>query len=345
MFLRLCSFLRMPAKLTFFCGGFIGFVLVHMNLKFSTYQTLALFTFNGLRNSLPIKVDISIVNSDDVAKQLSSKVQVLCWIMTQPKNLELKTKHVRATWAKHCNMVLYMSSNASDFPTVGLNVSEGRDNLYMKTIQALHYIHTHHLDSAEWFLKADDDTFVVVENLRRLLSGYNTDEPVYLGHRFGMFVTQGYMSGGAGYVLSREAIRRFVQGFSSGQCTHTSPLEDVALGMCMETMKVKAGDSRDELLRETFNPFTPESHLIPPATEEHIWSYDYYKRKRGPEYCSDFAISFHYIQPEMMYELEYYTHHLRPFGYQYRFTPGVSANVTESQEITNKTETINSTVI
>lgn len=133
----------------------------------------------------------------------------MCWIMTYPKNLEKKTKHVQATWAKHCNMVLYMSSNTSDFPTVGLNVSEGRDHLYWKTIRALQYIYAHHLDTAEWFLKADDDTFVVVENLRRLLSRYDTDKPVYLGHRFKVFVKQGYMSGGAGYVLSREALRRF----------------------------------------------------------------------------------------------------------------------------------------
>ncbi|KAK3515415.1 hypothetical protein QTP70_018880, partial [Hemibagrus guttatus] len=300
-----------------------------MNLKFINDQTLALHKFNKIRSNHPIKVDISSMKSDEVAKQLSSKVRILCWIMTQPKNLQLKTKHVRATWTKHCNMVLYMSSIASDFPTIGLNMSESRNHLYLKTIRALHYIHAHHLDAAEWFLKADDDTFVVVENLRHLLSRYDTEEPVYLGHRFRVFVEQGYMSGGAGYVLSREAMRRFVQGFSSGQCTHSSPLEDVALGMCMQTMKVEAGDSRDEMLRETFNPFTPESHLLPPATGKQDWHYDYYQPKRGPECCSDFVISFHYIQPERMYELEYYTYHLRPFGYQYRFKPTFLANVTE----------------
>lgn len=40
--------------------------------------------------------------------------------------------------------------------------------------------------------------------------------------------------------------------------------------------------------------------------------------------CSDYAISFHDIQPERMYELEYYAHHLRPFGYRYGFEPAVS---------------------
>lgn len=200
--------------------------------------------------------------------------------MTRPENLLKKVQHVRDTWAKHCNLVLYMSSQSSDFPTVGLNVSEGRSQLYWKTIRAFQYLHAHHLQDADWFLKADDDTFVVVENLRYLLSRHDTEEPVYFGHRFRPLVRQGYMSGGAGYVLSREALRRFVQGFITGRCKHFSSVEDMALGRCMETMGVKAGDSRDPNKRETFNPFTPENLLISPKSGKQAWSYSYYKTKR-----------------------------------------------------------------
>lgn len=218
------------------------------------------------------------------ATNSSNTVRVLCWIMTGPNNLESRTKHIRETWGKRCNKVLYMSSVKTDFPTVELNVSEGRDNLYWKTIRAFQYIHQHHLDEADWFLKADDDTFVVVENLRYVLSKYDPEKPWYVGRRFTPFISQGYMSGGAGYVLSKEALRRFIKGFDTGQCTHFSTIEDMALGKCMETMKVELADSRDVKGRQTFHSYPPGYYLIRQLPRPRPW-YLIYEHYEPIEVC------------------------------------------------------------
>ena len=121
---------------------------------------------------------------------------------------------MKATWGRRCNKILVMSSITDhEVPTIKLKLGEGGDNythLWGKTKSAFRHIYQNHFDDYDWFVKADDDTYMIIENLRYLLKDYNSSHPLYFGRKL-IWEEQGFMSGGAGYVLSKEALRRFIE--------------------------------------------------------------------------------------------------------------------------------------
>ncbi|KAK3108335.1 hypothetical protein FSP39_005791 [Pinctada imbricata] len=203
--------------------------------------------------------------------------------MTTPNNHKTKATAVRDTWAKRCNITLFMSTREDkSIPTIALPVKEGRADLWAKTKAAFLYIHAHYKSDADWFIKTDDDTYIIMENLRYFLHNQSLEIPAYHGRRLKPWVNQGFMSGGAGYVINSKALELLVtKGFTNtSMCNpHVSKDEDVELGKCFDNLNVKAGDSRDGLGRERFLSYTMEQHMVPGVIPAAYKAFFYYNEK------------------------------------------------------------------
>lgn len=256
----------------------------------------------------------------------SNGPRILCTVFTYKKNFKLKAKYVDKTWGKRCDKTIFMSGHLnesernfySDMDIVYLNVTDtNRLNLTTKTIQTLLYSNKYLINKFDWILKADDDTYVIVENLREFLANKCPTDNIYYGFRYKPYAPDTFKhdfnSGGAGYVISNKVVRQFSENYMTNKnfCRNTTGSEDVDIAKCLKEMNVQVGDSRDELGLERFHPLSYESmwNITP---KNRTYHHARFPLKKNSDCCSASSISFHYTTGQKALQLDYLLYNLSP---------------------------------
>jgi glycoprotein-N-acetylgalactosamine 3-beta-galactosyltransferase len=274
----------------------------------------------------------------------SSTPRILCFIMTHTQ-ATLKTKAVQKTWGRKCDKLI-LASNESDtkIGAVSMASNASYSGLWNKLNETLEYIWRHHRNEGyDWVFKADDDTFVIMENLKAYLAspevtkdmhkpvihGRRYSSPLYgnlekrevyfanpknadFGKRFYQKMDRKapvlYNYGGSGYAMNFPYVEKFLEVMKGPDTLHGSPPEDQAHAVVMAFHDIWPSNTRDKTGRERFHPEDPRV-MYGMSEEKHRLFNDNHQATGGLSIgaacCSEKSISFHHVKPKDMVAMDW----------------------------------------
>ncbi|CCD64740.1 N-acetylgalactosaminide beta-1,3-galactosyltransferase [Caenorhabditis elegans] len=244
---------------------------------------------------------LDLIEVSPAAQRLPKKGKLFCWVQTSTIYHDTRSLAINETWIHRCDHgQLFTSERFNDtripYSTVFKGIPDDYYNLFFKSRYAFHHIYTNISSEFDWYLKADDDTFVIVENLRSFLSTLNPDEPHYLGYVLKPYLKNGYNAGGAGYILSRAALKIFSeQLYSNATLCPDDIYEDVGIARCLANAGMYPEDTRNSLGQNRFNTFSPSDTFH--QTKAGI-DWVKFKENKGYEAFANDLISFHKLSPD-----------------------------------------------
>jgi glycoprotein-N-acetylgalactosamine 3-beta-galactosyltransferase len=171
------------------------------NLSFLAVTVLSIVLFSTLfikfNDGSTLKISLPVQYVAPLVSSRSNSLRILCLVLTSPKTWFNRAKAVNATWGPRCDRYYFVTEPSSDklsseqkqiiesMPVAPIpNITAGYDHLTRKSNLALLFAHDQHLNDFDWFVKADDDTYLIVDHLRDFLSEQNASEPVTFGYNF-----------------------------------------------------------------------------------------------------------------------------------------------------------------
>ena len=161
-------------------------VIDRYKIKIKIFLSI-IFLFFGVYLLLNgIKSPVQIVH--DPQNHSRSDPRIYCFILTAPKYFDTRARAVNSTWAPRCDRYAFISEYSND--TKGLpiapipNITIGYAHLTRKSNLALRYIYENFANDYDWVVKADDDTYLFIDNLKSFLKEHNSSKPVTFGYNF-----------------------------------------------------------------------------------------------------------------------------------------------------------------
>ncbi|CEF63266.1 Glycoprotein-N-acetylgalactosamine 3-beta-galactosyltransferase 1 [Strongyloides ratti] len=286
----------------------IIFTLFNISLNESTFS---------IKQLVPSSCNIENPSFEKLSDFLYTNVSIFCLIHSSPKYKNKRAIHQKATWLKRCNNYIFVSSDEDkSLPAIKGGKEDGYQFSNERIRYGLTYVYENFGNKYDWFLKGDDDNYIIMENLRTFLLLRDSSIDQYYG--FKLKLNHEYMSG-AGFILSKSALEKMVTiAFKNNTICSDKPNipEDVEFGNCLKNINILPMDSRDSDNKHMFVPssFDEFSSMIKNSHFDGFVKMSPYEIKKGYTSLSKYPISFHYVTGDMFYGLEYLFYHASVIG-------------------------------
>ena len=241
-----------------------------------------------------------------LSSELRSKKTLLIAVLASRARFNRTVAMVNETWAAwmepEVDYAIFAAGTGAPVPNVywlrGMqDLAEGEGNLN-QMFYVLKYLRSSFVRQYQWFLLVSENTYIVVQDLVRMLSGLDASKPVYMGHfasedrktmaRLHLLPNEYYCVWGPGIVLSNAALVAIAIHLDScrhladtfGSQSSNSHLElgrgDVELGRCFSRQVGVQCTSFEEVSHSpslSLLPYFPLSYYLSPSTPSFLPSF------------------------------------------------------------------------
>jgi glycoprotein-N-acetylgalactosamine 3-beta-galactosyltransferase len=290
------------------------------------------------------------VDESEVAPSARPYPRIFCYVNTISSYHKSHAQLVADTWGQRCDKLVFFSNvtgtmvaNANtpmerSYDIIKMNAPADYYHLWLKHREVVQYVYDHYRHDYDWFYKADDDAYVIVDNFRAYLRRpeivmNHKRQPMHLGKRFNLTADRVrdliqdkqlaarwwkrwdrlvFNSGGPGYAMNRLFLDKFVASMKDKSCLSESwaeySPEDTGTTYCMMWHDVLPWDTRDVHGRPRWHAANPGGEYgMTPAVAKGYWL-DFHQGigglRWGKDCCATDSIGWHYIKGPTMYHME-----------------------------------------
>ncbi|XP_044031818.1 chondroitin sulfate glucuronyltransferase isoform X1 [Siniperca chuatsi] len=185
----------------------------------------------------PNKPHKKVLRTRYIHTELGIRERLLVGVLTSRATLNTLAVAVNRTVAHHFHRTFFFTGLRSPKVPHGMTVvAHGDDRPVWLMYETVRHLHQHYGSDYDWFLLAQDDTYMQADRLSELVGHLSAGQDLYMGRAeefIGGEEKARYCHGGYGYLLSRSLLARLQPHLDSCRNDILSVRPDEWLGRCI----------------------------------------------------------------------------------------------------------------